>query len=242
MKESLENNYPIHFTQSNINKINEVVDCKYGIVAINDYDITTLFNGSNFIYQLQGEVDEATIVEFNSTKKFADKFELLKKENIRLNFVTPSSKIYNSNLQVVDGGFAKVIADMLVLYYSNAVCNTLQKNIEAITKNNPLGLDIDTNNTIYEMKLKDFLTKHALGMQASEKWMGDFKTSGGYLIVKTDGEILCYHFYYFKQFQDYLLSNTKFETPSTSRHNFGFIYKDGEHHYLNLNLQVRFIV
>ncbi|WP_197684895.1 HpaII family restriction endonuclease [Proteiniphilum saccharofermentans] len=38
-----------------------------------------------------------------------------------------------------------------------------------------------------------------------------------------------------------MLNNTKFETASTSRHDFGVIYKDGGEQYLKLNLQIRFI-
>ncbi|MBE6786434.1 MAG: HpaII family restriction endonuclease, partial [Ruminococcaceae bacterium] len=39
----------------------------------------------------------------------------------------------------------------------------------------------------------------------------------------------------------YLVNNTKFETASTSRHQFGDIYKENGKYYIKLNLQVRFI-
>ena len=35
--------------------------------------------------------------------------------------------------------------------------------------------------------------------------------------------------------------NTKFETASTSKHDFGNIYEENGKHYLKLNMQVRFI-
>ncbi|ASY41521.1 hypothetical protein CAV20_05555 [Taylorella equigenitalis] len=42
-------------------------------------------------------------------------------------------------------------------------------------------------------------------------------------------------------FEDYLLNNTKFETPSTSRHNFGYVYEELGEQRIKLNLQIRFI-
>ncbi len=37
-----------------------------------------------------------------------------------------------------------------------------------------------------------------------------------------------------------MFHNTKFETPSTSRHLFGNIYQEGKLYFMKLNLQVRF--
>ena len=62
-----------------------------------------------------------------------------------------------------------------------------------------------------------------------------------YIIVREDGEILCYHLFNRNEFETYLINNTKFETASTSRHEFGSIYKDNGKYYIKLNLQVRFI-
>ena len=42
------------------------------------------------------------------------------------------------------------------------------------------------------------------------------------------------------QFEDYLFANTKLETASSTRHDFGKIYEEGENYYFKLNLQIRF--
>jgi len=42
-------------------------------------------------------------------------------------------------------------------------------------------------------------------------------------------------------FQNYLFKNTKFETPSTTRHGFGEIYQKDGGLFINLNLQIRFL-
>ena len=80
----------------------------------------------------------------------------------------------------------------------------------------------------------------ALGLNPTKIWNGNDEANGGYIIVKEDGEILAYHLYNRNNFEDYLLQNTKLDTASTSRNNFGKIYVEGDKKFINLNLQVRF--
>ncbi len=77
-------------------------------------------------------------------------------------------------------------------------------------------------------------------MTPSKVWNGIYDATGGYLIVKGDGDILCYHIYNRNKFEDYLFENTKLETASSSRHEFGKTYIEGGKTYFKLNLQVRF--
>jgi type II restriction enzyme len=42
------------------------------------------------------------------------------------------------------------------------------------------------------------------------------------------------------QFEDYLFQNTKLETASSSRHEFGKVYSENGESYFKLNLQIRF--
>ena len=92
----------------------------------------------------------------------------------------------------------------------------------------------------YEYKIKRFLTDVALGMMPSKVWTGQYDATGGYLIVKESGDILCYHIYNRNEFEDYLFNNTKLDTASSSRHDFGTVYKENEELYFKLNLQIRF--
>ena len=41
--------------------------------------------------------------------------------------------------------------------------------------------------------------------------------------------------------EDYLLNNTKLETASSSRHQFGQLYKENGELFFKLNLQIRFV-
>jgi type II restriction enzyme len=112
--------------------------------------------------------------------------------------------------------------------------------VARIAKNNPLHFDAENKHKFYEYKIKRFLTDVALGMMPSKVWTGQYDATGGYLIVKENGDILCYHIYNRNKFEDYLLNNTKLETASSSRHKFGKIYEENGVLYFNLNLQVRF--
>jgi type II restriction enzyme len=74
-----------------------------------------------------------------------------------------------------------------------------------------------------------------------KEWKGRYDANGGYLVVKKDGDIVCYHFYNRNDVEDYLYNNTRFERASRSRYHFGSLYRrqDGEV-YIKLNLQIRF--
>ena len=80
----------------------------------------------------------------------------------------------------------------------------------------------------------------ALGMTAAREWNGREDADNGYIIVKTDGEVLAYHLFSRDAFETYLLNNTRFEKPSQDRHHFGKVYVEDSRKFLNLNLQIRF--
>lgn len=77
-------------------------------------------------------------------------------------------------------------------------------------------------------------------MMPSKVWTGELDATGGYLVVKENGELLCYHIYNRNEFEDYLFANTKLETASSTRHEFGKVYEENEQLYFKLNLQIRF--
>lgn len=129
---------------------------------------------------------------------------------------------------------------MLVLFYSSKL-SKIKELVEQIHTLNPLSFNTEFSHPFYEYKIKRFLTDVALGMMPSNVWTGQLDTTGGYLVVKADGEVLCYHIYNRNEFEDYLFSNTKLETASSGRHKFGTIYEENNELYFKLNLQIRFI-
>lgn len=82
---------------------------------------------------------------------------------------------------------------------------------------------------------------NVFGMTSAKEWNGHYDANGGYLVVKSDGDIVCYHFYNKNDIEDYLYNNTRFDRASRSRYDFGSLYRDEDGAvYMKLNLQIRF--
>jgi len=206
---------------------------------------STLLNASGatrFTFCLEGQkLEEDILNDINRIKKYSDKINKLYHLGIKLSFEDVEHPIFRSNLQTIDSHFSKVLGEIILQYYSNSIPseNSVVKFIEKISTKNLLGYDLSINPSMYEMMMKKFLTDYALGMRAAEVWQRDYQATGGYLIVKENGELICYHFYFAKSFEDYLFQNTKLDTPD-SRTQFGFIYEESGVQKIKLNLQIRF--
>ncbi len=206
---------------------------------------STLINAgktTNFIYEITGPVDDNVMNEFNSCSKlFKNKFDYLKNQaDCKLSYCGMENETFEDNLSLIDGDLPKICAYMLEEYYSTGV-NTVVKSLNAIVEKNPLNYRLTKGQPFYQYKFKKFLTDSALGMLPSKPWDGTADATGGYIIVREDGEVLCYHLFNRNEFEDYLINNTKFETASTRRHGFGTMYKENGKYYMKLNLQIRFI-
>ncbi len=207
---------------------------------------STLVNASkptNFTFLIKGKtLSEEEILELKEIKIFSSKIKMLKDLGASLEFEKVEHPIFASNLQTIDYNFDKILAEILILFYSNDISseNTVAKFIEKVTNKNSIGYNLDINPTMYEMIMKKFLTDYALGMRAAEVWKRDYQATGGYLIVRSDGELICYHFYFTKNFEDYLFNNTKLETADPNRNEFGNIYSENGQQKIKLNLQIRF--
>jgi type II restriction enzyme len=80
-----------------------------------------------------------------------------------------------------------------------------------------------------------------LSMMPKSPWGGLTPDEGGIIIVKDDGEVVCFHLYESSNLENYIFDNTKLDTPSSSRHNFGYIYEENGSQFMKLNLQIRFL-
>ena len=129
---------------------------------------------------------------------------------------------------------------MLLLYYDQGVTN-VKDQISELNRNNPLKYRNPGDLPYYEYKIKRMLISFALGMKPSKSWNGEEEANGGYIVVKKDGDVVCYHTNDRKSFEDYLVNNTKLETGSTTKHGFARVYKEDGEYKIKLNLQIRFI-
>lgn len=87
--------------------------------------------------------------------------------------------------------------------------------------------------------MKVLLLDAALGMTPAKEWTGIYDANGGYLVVRKDGEIVCYHFYNRNDVEDYLYNNTRFERASRDRYHFGNVYRGSDGwFYIKLNCRL----
>lgn len=206
---------------------------------------STLVNASdptNFTYTISGnQLTSSQITLINEEKNFSKKIKMLNQLGAYLKFERVEHPIFASNLQTIDYNFDKILSEVILLFYENETrgANTVVNFIEKVTERNSIGYDLSVNGSIYQMIMRKFLTDYALGMRAAEVWKRDYQATGGYLIVRNDGELLCYHFYFTKNFEDYLYNNTKLETPD-DRLGYGQIYIENNIPKIKLNLQIRF--
>ncbi len=208
---------------------------------------STLLNAgktTNFIYKIKDvSLTEKEITEINSIdskSKIKDRIEAITKKGGHFKFANTEKQIFSNNLVLIDSSLPQITAEIVFHFFTSNDSKTIDL-VSEIEEENPLNFDISNEHQFYSYKIKRFLTDVALGMMPSKVWTGEYDATGGYLIVKEDGEILCYHIYNRNEFENYLINNTKLDTASSSRHGFGEIYKENEELYFKLNLQIRFI-
>lgn len=205
----------------------------------------TLLNASgatNFIYRIHSLAanEISGINAINTKSKVRDRLEAIFVRGGNLEFSKLENNIFADNLVMIDSNMHKIIAGLLLDYYSsdNRSCSDLT---EDITTQNPLKLSSSLAENFYPHKIKDFLCAVALGMKPATAWAGQDEANGGYIIVKKDGDIVAYHIYNRDKFKTYLLDNTKFDTGGTDKHRFGILYEENNKIFIKLNLQIRFI-
>ncbi len=227
-------------------KLNKSSELGFSIKSQIGSEATLLNAGktTNFIYKInsysptQIEIDK--INQIDTRSKIKDRLLYVQEAGGDLSFVNLEENVFKNNLILIDSLLPNILAEILLLFFTSKF-SSIKDLADKIKEINPMNFDTSTHHNFYEYKIKRFLTDVALGMTPSKVWNGVYDATGGYLVVKENGDVLCYHIYNRNQFEEYLFVNTKLETASSSRHEFGRIYKKDTDYYFKLNLQVRFI-
>jgi type II restriction enzyme len=206
---------------------------------------STLLNASsatNFIYKVDGltKDDVFKINAIDSKSKIRDRFFAIFATGGTISFEGVESEIFKRNLRRIDTVLPEVVSQLLLAYFQGKG-KTLVNLVNNVGDKETDILSFDLTRSDYEFKMKNFLYDVALGMIPGRPWDGNIKAHGGYIIVREDGEVVCYHVYNADEFRKYLFKNTRMETASTSRHRFGSLYQRDGSTYIKLNLQIRFI-
>ena len=208
---------------------------------------STLLNAgktTNFIFKISNlkliESDIENINSIDSRSKIMDRINSILQLDGQFAFINTEKQIFSNNLILIDSKLPEILSQIVYEFYSSNKSRILDL-VDNIDSKNPLNFDLSNEHKFYEYKIKRFLTDIALGMMPSKVWTGQYDATGGYLIVKENGDVLCYHIYNRNEFENYLFNNTKLDTASSSRHGFGTIYEDDGELFFKLNLQIRFI-
>lgn len=204
----------------------------------------TLFNAgktTNFVYGVNAAININEINNIVESPKIVNRINNIRSQGYDLQFIKTESKHLNLNLQLIDSHLPKILAELLLIKYSHSGTMPMSKALQLLEQNNPLNFDLTLGHPFYAYKLKSFLIDAALGMTPSAIWKGTYDATGGLIIVKANGDLVCYHIYNRSDFQSYLLHNTRIEQASTKRYDFGHLYQENGKTFMKLNLQIRFM-
>lgn len=205
---------------------------------------STLLNAgepTNILYRVCGtKLTDAQIDEINAVDSHLLRMSAINNAGCSLQYADIEHETFKNNLLFLDSNMPQFIADCL-LVDSVGEDSSLTHCVSEVAKKNPFGYNGKNVAEFYEHKMKVLLLSAALGMTPGKEWTGRYDANGGYLVVRKDGEIVCYHFYNQNDVEDYLYKNTRFERASRTRYGFGKLYRgeDGSV-YMKLNLQIRF--
>lgn len=206
---------------------------------------STLLNSSkltNIYYKIEhkhftnDEVDYINSIEDGS--KIIKRVQEIYSKGAILSYYKFEGQTFKNNLTLIDSLMPNIIADMLIICYTENI-RDIKKICDRLNEVNPLNYDLICNEFFYSYKIKHMLTESALGMIPSKKWSGVYDANGGYIIIKKNGDIICYHIYDKNMFENYLFNNTSLDTPK-SEYGFGKIEEFDGQQFFKLNLQIRF--
>lgn len=203
---------------------------------------STLLNAgmtTNIRFRVEGGINADLAKTINEIPGHLERMKTLYDFGFSLRYDDVEHPTFRNNLLFIDSNLPNFIGRCLIedsLEKSTDIRNIVTK----VSEENPFGYSGSNVLMYYEHKMKQLLLASALGMTPAKEWNGRYDANGGYLVVKDDGEIVCYHFYNQNDVEDYLYNNTKFDRPSRDRYKYGSVYEmDGEF-FFDLNLQIRF--
>ena len=222
----------------------------------------TLINASGqtlFQYRINPKVDNKginearealSVFEDNEKQKVGPKERVARlfKSGYELSFNRMKSEHFQENLQLIDSSLDVFLSDCLLVFMQEKI-SSLADIVKLVAKRNPCNYVAREESRLldfYQYKMKRLIVDAALGMQPKIPWTGEYDASGGYIVVKSSGEVVCYHLYNWNALQDYLYNNLKFETPSSTgtgskkSFNYALFYMEGDQSYMDICLQLRF--
>lgn len=197
----------------------------------------------------------STVIDWNEIEQIQSKqfdvsglYSHLLSNGFDLQFSEVPGKALKYNLRMVDCLGPELVAELLLERArqgkpSERISNLIDSIVAA--NRNPiismLGDSFEERRASVRYKISNILLAFTTGATVSTKWDGKEKASGGFIVVTKDGKVCCLELATRNAVCDYLLRSCYFETPSTSRHNYGSIYPNEEDgtYCIDMQFQVR---
>ena len=198
--------------------------------------LPTLLNASqatNFIYEVKGFNPSLmdSVNDIDTSSKIRDRVSAILNVGGHFEFVKCEKQIYESNLRKVDTQMPKIIAELLFLFFAGQKSHLLSDIPKRL-------LSVNISCDELACRLADFVKYSMLGIFPTKPWSGDILANGVFL-VKNDAEIVVYHTNKDKALKQFFYQHCVFDTPTSTRHQFGMLYVENNKLFFKLNLQLR---
>jgi len=197
---------------------------------------------TNFVYEIPGcskeslsEVNEITTGQY----RIINRIKKIRELGLGFKYANMTSEIFCKNLTEIDKALPELISKMLPQFYINRYdrlsCN--------LFKLSDFGKDTIKGKT----EIKEFLMAIMFGMVPSKEWTRKHQAEG-LIVVKGNGDLVCFYEKNFTAGKDYLFEKAYFDTPSRKNANMGKkaggqemaeLYEKKGKVYINLGLQIR---
>jgi len=204
----------------------------------------TLLNSSgttNFTYKIDGLAKNLieNINAIDTKAKIRERLFAIREAGGSFAFNGIDSEVFERNLRKIDTIMPEIMAEVLLAYFSDKG-STFPELLQHLQDEEVQVLNFQLSTEDFAYKIKALLNNAALGMVPASVWDGTLRAHGGVIVVREDGEIVCYHLYNAEAFRNHLFNNTRMESPSATRHGYGTIYEENGENFIKLNLQIRF--
>lgn len=208
----------------------------------NDPALSNASGGTNIIYRIAGDISDSDIDQINSMLNskgqtdVAGRVKAIYERGCELKYEKTQEPIFEGNLRVIDSMMPEIVAQMLLAKYRFRK-SKYKDCAKYLAEENPL--DYSGTNDFYTIKIKRLLMACFTGMVAETVWNDFDDVHGGYIIVKSDGNVVCNHLSNRNQFEKYLFDRAYLDTPDVGRHKFAQIERDDNGLVFKLNFFVR---
>lgn len=160
---------------------------------------STLLNAgvpTNITYKVVGiDLTQAGIDKLNAIDEHLLRMDEMLKMGGSLEYHDIENSTFKNNLLFLDYCMPQLVADCLLAGNMPDSTSMIADTVKVVAAKNPLGFSGLDVLSFYAHKMKVLLLDTALGMTPAKEWLGKYDANGGYLVVRKDGEIVCYHFY-----------------------------------------------